>query len=574
MKSFRFESIWLLSHNEKRARRITFHPRRNLVLGTNHTGKSTLVKSLFMTLGATPAGELELWDPHTISAVDFNVDGKGYRVIHHNGTRALFDGEKKLLSAATNHAAWSAIFGDTVGFNLVVTDSRKMESVRADPACFFLPFYVDQDGSWREQWDTFPGIKRFKKPVGGILEYFTGIKPAEYYALNAERNRISKEADVQVSELRLLERARERLNIALPQGGVKLNEIGFEQEINRLTAEANELNAKQEALRERAVREAEAIASVEHQIEVALASLRSYEGDRRYFAKAEHGTELVCPTCGAEHENSFLHYLGYAEDARILEELTISLQKDLVTAKQEYAKTNLQLKGLHNNYSRINQILESKKGELKFREVVEGYGAQVAHQAFDSERKEIADVLAGWNVDLEIINARLDALTNKGRTKRILADFREAYAAARKELNVPEPSGKRIGLLSRPKRSGSGGPRLLLAYYAALWKVCMQNNSGTSIPIVIDSPNQQDQDDVNLPVVLEFIAESLPTSAQLIVCVTKPSPAPLDKTIIFDKKYSLLAGEDYNEVEAEIGQLYREMNIAALIAAGRIQVSA
>lgn len=60
MKSFRFESIWLLSHNEKRARRITFHPRRNLVLGTNHTGKSTLVKSLFMTLGATPAGELEL----------------------------------------------------------------------------------------------------------------------------------------------------------------------------------------------------------------------------------------------------------------------------------------------------------------------------------------------------------------------------------------------------------------------------------------------------------------------------------------------------------------------------------
>lgn len=85
-----------------------------------------------------------------------------------------------------------------------------------------------------------------------------------------------------------------------------------------------------------------------------------------------------------------------------------------------------------------------------------------------------------------------------------------------------------------------------------------------SVPVVIDSPNQQDQDDVNLHVVLEFIADSLPDSMQLIVCVTKDSNAALDKRILFDKKYSMLEGEQFEAVEAEIGPLYRRMNAALL----------
>ena len=157
----------------------------------------------------------------------------------------------------------------------------------------------------------------------------------------------------------------------------------------------------------------------------------------------------------------------------------------------------------------------------------------------------------------------MGALTDKKRAKKIVAAFREAYVLARKSLNVPDPSGN-PNLTSRPNRSGSGGPRLLLAYYAALWKVCNGEQLGMSIPVVIDSPNQQDQDDLNLHVVLGFIAESLPDSMQLIVCVTKHSDAKLDKTTVFDKKYSMLLPEFYSEVEADVEPLYRQMNDALL----------
>lgn len=51
---------------------------------------------------------------------------------------------------------------------------------------------------------------------------------------------------------------------------------------------------------------------------------------------------------------------------------------------------------------------------------------------------------------------------------------------------------------------------------------------------------------------------------QLIVCVTKHSDANLDKTTVFDKKYSMLLPEFYAEVESDVEPLYRQMNVALL----------
>jgi hypothetical protein len=61
-----------------------------------------------------------------------------------------------------------------------------------------------------------------------------------------------------------------------------------------------------------------------------------------------------------------------------------------------------------------------------------------------------------------------------------------------------------------------------------------------------------------------FIADSLPDSMQLIVCVTKHLDVPLDKTTVFNTKYSTLLPECYDEVESDVEPLYRPMNAALL----------
>ena len=54
MQRLIFKEIKILSRNEKRARIIKFHPKMNLIKGENHVGKSSLIKSIYYTLGAAP----------------------------------------------------------------------------------------------------------------------------------------------------------------------------------------------------------------------------------------------------------------------------------------------------------------------------------------------------------------------------------------------------------------------------------------------------------------------------------------------------------------------------------------
>ncbi|MBM5573644.1 hypothetical protein [Deefgea sp. CFH1-16] len=52
---------------------------------------------------------------------------------------------------------------------------------QATPPYLFLPFYMDQDGSWLQQWNSFDKLSQFsnwKKPVAA---YVTGQRPNGYY---------------------------------------------------------------------------------------------------------------------------------------------------------------------------------------------------------------------------------------------------------------------------------------------------------------------------------------------------------------------------------------------------------
>ncbi|MGX5660552.1 hypothetical protein ACWKWV_12615 [Castellaniella ginsengisoli] len=237
MHRFRFKNIWLLSHREKKARHVEFHPSRNLLVGRNHTGKTTLIRSLFETLGATPQGKLEQWDENAASLLEFSVDSRSYFALHQDGRRALFDATFNLLISTSKFGDWSRRFCEITDFNLVFSDKKQAEVVPADPACFFAPFYVNQDGSWQAEWNTFSGMKRFNAPFKPILEYFTGICPPEYYSASAEKSQHSKVLEEHRQEYRLLERAIDRFSRSVPLSGPKVDADNFAAEIELLTKE-------------------------------------------------------------------------------------------------------------------------------------------------------------------------------------------------------------------------------------------------------------------------------------------------------------------------------------------------
>lgn len=563
MHRFRFKNIWLLSHQEHKARHVEFHPSKNLLVGRNHTGKTTLIRSLFETLGATPQGKLEKWDENAISLLEFSINDKRYFALHQDGRRALFNATFKLLISTAKFGEWSTQFCEITGFNLVFSDKRQAEVVPADPACFFAPFYVNQDGSWQAEWNTFGGMKRFSAPFKPILEYFTGVCPPEYYAASAQKSQHAKTLEECRREYKLLERTIERFSKSVPLTGPKVNPDNFIAEIKQLTKEANELNFRQEGLRSNIVREQELLNSLNHQIHLADEALAAYDSDAKYLLK-EGAAPLICPTCHAEHEKPFLDLLEFAEDARVLRELAARLREDAEEVHMRVQKAFSQLNSLNENYLRISDLLESRKGELKLKDVVGSLGAESAFAAFELERGQIQASIDAVVLTIDALETKMNELRSRKRTAAILKNFREHYAASRIALQLHPVPTKSMQLASRPSLSGSGGPRSILAYYAAIWRT-VQGGSGTyDVPVVIDSPNQQAQDDLNLPAVLSFIANELPTGMQLIVGLETPTHFSFDREVTLTEKYKMLTERDWEATLALVTPLLKKMYDATL----------
>lgn len=563
MHRFRFKNIWLLSHREQKARHVEFHPSKNLLVGRNHTGKTTLIRSLFETLGATPQGKLEQWDENAVSLLEFSVDEKSYFALHQDGRRALFDATLNLLISTAKFGEWSKRFCEITDFNLVFSDKKQAEVVAADPACFFVPFYVNQDGSWQAEWNTFSGMKRFSAPFKPILEYFTGVCPPEYYAASAEKSQHAKTLDEHRREFKLLQRTIERFSKSIPLTGPKVNADNFVAEIEQLTKEVNELNTRQEDLRRVVVREQELLKSLDHQIYLAEVALAAYDSDAKYLVK-EGATPLICPTCNAEHEKPFLDLLEFAEDARVLRELAARLREDAAEVRIRTYKVFSELNSLNEKYLSISRLLDSRKGELKFKDVVGSLGAESAFAAFEEERKQIQAAIDAVILTVDALETKMTELRSPKRTKAILKDFREHYAASRVALQLHSVPTKTMQLASRPSLSGSGGPRSILAYYAAVWRT-VQGKSGTyDVPVVIDSPNQQAQDDFNLPAVLSFIAKELPAGMQLIVGLETPTDFSFDREEILTEKYGMLTKRDWEPTRLLMEPLLKKMYEATL----------
>ena len=559
MKSFRFESIYLLSREERKARMFSFHPKRNLVVGRNHTGKSTLIKNLFQALGARPTGKLLNWNDQAITAVRFSLDGKTFQVVHQSNLRALFDEAGNLLFAASTHEKWSEKLSATLGFNLVLTN-KKGESTVGDARCFFLPFYVNQDGSWQSKWDTFVGMQQYKKPQSAILEYFTGIKPPKYYEINSEREGLKGVLDEHLREMKLLIKTRNRIVQSISFSGPKLDPENFDGEVKQLSEEVTALNSLQERLRDTVVRQREVAAGITLQIDLAKSALSTYEQDSRFLTQEQ--PVLECPTCGAEHIEPYMEYLGYAEDARVLRDFVAKLRNDEFEASKKHVEASLQLQDLNESYRRVAKVLDTRRGDLTFGDVVESIGAERAFESFSQEEEVLQDSIDEVRLRIADMDDRLAALTSRERSIEILAVFRAAYADALFRLNLPSQDTAKARLTSRPNVSGSGGPRSLLAYYSAIWAASVGTHGFMTMPLVVDSPNQQGQDDFNLPLVLGYLAERLPEECQIIVGTEMDTDHIFDRTILLDEPYKILKENMFEQVSAELDPLVNMMYVA------------
>ena len=552
MKRLIFRDVELVSFKQRRARRIAFDRRRTLVVGSNHTGKSALLKSLYHALGATPPKLSQLWtEAQVASFVRFDVDARAFAVLQYQGTYAIFeDGQREpthvFRKVTDGLGPYLARLLD-VGLSFVKRDAD--DEVVAPPAYQFLPYYVDQDGGWVRNWSSFERLQQFPKYRKDVAEYHTGIRPNEYYTLRRERDLARRALDRVNLEIRALRNARQRLDERVPRTTITLDVTGFQEEIAQLLGECQRLAAVEEEyaqtmrdLRNHAIAREQELAIARHAVDDSAA-------DFRFASEVVVEDHLDCPTCGATYPNTFLERFEIARDEDRCRELVLQIEGELQDVRAAIGDAERGLQETVLARSRVEVLLDRRQGEVRLGDVVTALGREQVDRAFGDEvRLQTADAMR-HDREIHDRTARLTQFGKSPRRDEILDFYRERMKAHLVGLDVRAlgPDAYKAVDAALNQLGGSNGPRVLLAYYYAILHTIAQYGSGTFCPIVIDSPNQQGQDDVNLAKMLRFILQEQPAESQLILGVeTLAGVDPGDATtILLDRKFSLLREDDF-----------------------------
>jgi predicted nucleic acid-binding Zn-ribbon protein len=550
MKSLRFESLTLISLSERRARIFQFNPATNLILGENHTGKSSLLKSLYWTLGADPATISEDWQNLSVLSIlsfatdsgekgTFTRQGKRFKIFNHK-KECIFE-TASISKALANYAA------QYFDISLLLT-SRSGDSIVPPPAFLFLPFYIDQDKGWSAPWSSFSSLAQFSDWKDDVIKFHTGQRNNDFYALSAEKQSANSRLEEFIKERAALKAALDRLRKKIGSLPLSFDRIAYQQAVSKLLAEINKVQLQREALVSQLGEINNKSVILGQQVSIAQSALSEIDKDYKYV-KTIHSETVLCPTCGTQHDNDFHNKFALvdtAEDYREFLANNFANVESLRTRSQSIVK---EIGSTNAIIASLELALTVKKGKIRLADVIEAEGAKKARSILQVQLVDYDDQIRRLDGEIADISRRIAAIEDKKRISAINEYFWQSYDENLKKLAVFKVILRgRTRIPTTVKDTGSEQPRAVLAYNFAIISTLEKFASTPSFPIVIDSPLQQDQDPTNAQRILQFISDRDNKSSQIFVgSVSTHNVKFSGVEITLTQKYSLLQSEFYDD---------------------------
>lgn len=550
------KEIKLVSFLEEKAKKVTFHPNVTVIKGDNHTGKSSLIKSIYWTFGADPKDLHPKWkNADVISLVKFSLDGKTYSILRKESFFAVFDDEMNVIDTFNGITKGIGPFiAQLFNYKLVLNNS-KGESLIPPPAYFLLPFYIDQDISWNKNWESFDRLSQFSNWRNDVVNYHIGIRPNEYYEIKAAIRNYQKEISALENERKISSNFISKISNQIKEEVVAIDTVQFKKEIDELLSLYDVLNQKGSNLKKKILELENHKIHIEQQIKVVNSTIAELKDDFEFAMEQTDSVE--CPTCGNIYENSFAERFEIAKDEDTCKDLLLSLNSELKkiveSIQSEYKIYD------RNNYEqeKIKDILSKKQGAVKLKDIILNEGKREMNLLMEEEISSLNNEIYSNEQQIEGLKEELKEFEDKKRQKEIRTKYFNLMQSNLMKLDVLTMSEKSYKTVtSKIAETGSGKPRALLAYYFSILEVINEFSTSVFCPIVIDSPNQQDQEKANLDKMLDFIIEKKPVGSQLILGLVEMNDISFEgETLILNEKHSLLGKTDYPTISVEIKKI-------------------
>lgn len=555
MKNLRFHELLLVSQKERSGRRIRFHEKVTVIRGSNDTGKSSIIKSLYRTLGAEPPNIHPRWEAASVvSSLRFSVDDQHYRMLRQGSRLALFGQDDKLIKVfASVTQDLAPYFADLFSFHLFLKsgDSDK----QATPAFLFLAFYIDQDQGWQRTLASFDRLGQFQNWKPDTVSFHTGVRPSEYYIAKSKRNVLDKAA----TELR---KERDGFAAVLDSVRARLDAVSFDLDIGAFRLETDQLLEKcsrlqeeENGLRSKLTDIYNKKESAEEQIQIVKGALTELRADREFATNLSVNT-VICPTCHATYENGFAERFEIALDEDGCMHLLAELEEQRLTFSRQWDLARQRAQEASRAVSEVELLLTTKREKIALSDIIRKEGQKDVSNALRREIEGINGKIGSLDEGISEASADMAGFEDRKRQKEIKGVYLQEMGRLLRFLsvdNIDERSYSRLD--ASIKETGSDLPRAILAYYLSVTKTIQKFGTSTFCPMVIDSPRQQDQDEQNWQRMLDCLQKMRP-EGQLILALVDDDGRDFGGDVIeFNEKLHVLREHEFESAIEELSPL-------------------
>lgn len=518
MKRLTIKKLIVISQTESRSLEVPFENGLNIILGGNKTGKSSIIKSIFTTLGCECKSIEADWKK-LISTylLFFNYGEKKLCIVRQGKKFQIFEYSGYAYSCVIETESfheYSNCLMDILEINMPCI-SKDGKQFNITPPLLFRFQYIDQDDGWRKIADSFSNVGYIKDWKLNTNKYVCGYLDDTYYKLKAQKVEQTLLKDDKEKELNNNQNFVSRISSTLTQ-------IDDMHSVDEVTTNIESLLTKSEKLRkmlfsydaEMTVLE-NAIYVNQHKVHIVEHNLEEVKKDIEYAMSQDD--ELVCPICGTIYANGLDEQLNitsdYAHCEKLIEELkniiSVSTGK-LEELKEKHRVVSFEIQSIEQQIQNSQELLSyssfyKNKGQYEIYESCKGQ-LDVIQREIDSCVSKIA-----------LIDDKINKQKSKERSQNIRDDIENYCRTLADAINLPKTFIQLRDFVQIINRTGSETPRLVYMYQSALY---LYNLSRACSPFnfyVVDTPNQQGQDDDNLESIFKSLELLLSDEGQVIV---------------------------------------------------------
>ena len=200
MSRMTIKSLLIADYENEKANKFVFSDSANLIVSsTNGEGKSSLVKSIYYSLGANLKSFPKGWNADNfIFQLEVFIDGNEFLIKRHNKVISVLDNnEVKLFENFAEYYLW---FQEKLKMRLELVNKSSDKASLASVEALFSKMYIKQDKAWDGKLfkDSLESLGRYKSNdfPKNVFDYYLGISDSQIVYKESKKNEYLRQLEL------------------------------------------------------------------------------------------------------------------------------------------------------------------------------------------------------------------------------------------------------------------------------------------------------------------------------------------------------------------------------------------